>query len=187
MRRPDRALRRFRSRRRLQLDLGRPSPERRRRPDGAAAEGPAGVLPLVPRPRRGALARRHPPRRLFGEYLADLLDGCERRAAGVVTLERCADEVVALPQSPEDPARRRLELRSGRSIDADHVVLALGNSSPAAPIGLPREILESPHFLADPWAPGALRASRADQTVLLLGTGLTMVDVALDSASAAAR
>jgi uncharacterized NAD(P)/FAD-binding protein YdhS len=120
------------------------------------------------------------PRRLFGEYLADLLDGCERRAAGVVALERCADEVVALPQSPDDPARRRLVLRSGRSFDADHVVLALGNSSPAAPIGLPREILESPHFLADPWAPGALRASRADQTVLLLGTGLTMVDVALE-------
>jgi uncharacterized NAD(P)/FAD-binding protein YdhS len=120
------------------------------------------------------------PRRLFGEYLVDLLDDCERRAAGVVTLERCADEVVALPQSPEDPARRRLQLRSGRSIDADQVVLALGNSSPAAPIGLPPEIVGSPHFLTDPWAPGALRASRAEETVLLLGTGLTMVDVALE-------
>jgi uncharacterized NAD(P)/FAD-binding protein YdhS len=120
------------------------------------------------------------PRRLFGEYLADLLDDCERRAAGVVTLERRADEVLALPQSPDDPARRRLVLRSGDSIDADQVVLALGNSAPAAPTGLPREIAESPHFLADPWAPGALHASRADQTVLLLGTGLTMVDVALE-------
>lgn len=120
------------------------------------------------------------PRRLFGEYLAELLDHCERLAAGVVTLERCADEVVALPRSPDDSARRRLVLRSGRSIDADQVVLALGNSSPAVPIGLPREIVESPHFLADPWAAGALRASRADQTVLLLGTGLTMVDVALE-------
>jgi uncharacterized NAD(P)/FAD-binding protein YdhS len=120
------------------------------------------------------------PRRLFGEYLVDLLEGCERAAAGVVALERCADEVVALPRSPDDGARRRLVLRSARSIDADQVVLALGNSSPAAPTGLPREIVESPHFLPDPWAPGALRASRADQTVLLLGTGLTMVDVALE-------
>lgn len=120
------------------------------------------------------------PRRLFGEYLVDLLDECERLAAGVVTLERRADEVVALPPSPDDPARRRLVLVSGGSIDADQVVLALGNSAPAAPIGLPREILESPHFLADPWAAGALRSSRADQAVLLLGTGLTMVDVALE-------
>jgi uncharacterized NAD(P)/FAD-binding protein YdhS len=120
------------------------------------------------------------PRRLFGEYLVDLLDDCERQAAGVVTLERRTDEVVALPRSPEDPARRRLVLRSGGSLDADHVVLALGNSAPAAPIGLPREILASPHFLADPWAPGALQAARAEETVLLLGTGLTMVDAALE-------
>jgi uncharacterized NAD(P)/FAD-binding protein YdhS len=120
------------------------------------------------------------PRRLFGEYLTDLLDDCERRAAGVVALERRAEEVVALPRSPEDPARRRLVLRSGASIDADQVVLALGNSAPAAPTGLPPEIAASPHYLPDPWAPGALSASRAEETVLLLGTGLTMVDVALE-------
>jgi uncharacterized NAD(P)/FAD-binding protein YdhS len=120
------------------------------------------------------------PRRLFGEYLVELLDDCEQRAAGVVSLERCADEVVALPESADDPSRRRLVLRSGRSIDADQVVLALGNSSPAAPAGLPWAIAESPYLLADPWAPGVLTASRADQTVLLLGTGLTMVDVALE-------
>jgi uncharacterized NAD(P)/FAD-binding protein YdhS len=120
------------------------------------------------------------PRRLFGEYLADLLDDCERQAGGAVTLERRTDEVLALPRSPEDPARRRLVLRSGGSLDADQVVLSLGNSAPAAPLGLPAAILASPHFLADPWAPGALRASRAAETVLLLGTGLTMVDVALE-------
>src|SRR6202012_4337367 len=90
------------------------------------------------------------PRRLFGEYLVDLLGDCERRAAGVVTLERCADEVVALSESPRASAGRRLVLRSGRSIDADQVVLALGNSAPAPPPGLPKAIAESPHFLADP-------------------------------------
>lgn len=120
------------------------------------------------------------PRRVFGEYLVDLLDDCERRAAGVVTLERCADEVVALPEPPDASARRRLILRSGRALDVDRVVLALGNSSPATPPGLAREVAGSPHFLADPWASGALAASRSDETVLLLGTGLTMVDVALE-------
>jgi uncharacterized NAD(P)/FAD-binding protein YdhS len=120
------------------------------------------------------------PRRVFGEYLVDLLDECERGAAGVVTLERHADEVVALTESPEDSARRRLALRSGRSLDVDRVVLALGNSSPAMPAGLPAEIADSAHYLADPWASGALAASRSDETVLLLGTGLTMVDVALE-------
>jgi uncharacterized NAD(P)/FAD-binding protein YdhS len=120
------------------------------------------------------------PRRLFGEYLVDLLDQCEQAAAGVVTLERRTDEVVAFSEVPEDSARRRLLLRSGGSVDVDQVVLALGNSTPAAPTGLPAEIAASEHFLADPWAPGTLAASRSDQTVLLLGTGLTMVDVALE-------
>jgi uncharacterized NAD(P)/FAD-binding protein YdhS len=120
------------------------------------------------------------PRRLFGEYLVDLLEDCRRRAAGVVALEPIADETLALAPSPEEPGRRRLQLRSGRVVDADRVVLALGNSAPAAPSGLPAEVLESPHFVVDPWAPDALRESRADQTVLLLGTGLTMVDVALE-------
>ncbi|HEX3735999.1 MAG TPA: FAD/NAD(P)-binding protein [Solirubrobacterales bacterium] len=120
------------------------------------------------------------PRRLFGEYLVDLLDDCERRAAGVVTLERCADEVVALPGAPDRSARRRLILRSGRRVDVDRVVLALGNSSPAAPPAVPPEIVASPYFVADPWAAEALGTSRSDQTVLLLGTGLTMVDVALE-------
>jgi uncharacterized NAD(P)/FAD-binding protein YdhS len=150
----------------------------------------AQMAPLPKDPRaffrwsRGRLGEAAPgdflPRRLFGEYLVDLLDECERRARGVVALERRVDEVVALPRSPEDPSRRRLVLRSGVSLDADQVVLALGNSAPATPVGLPPEILRSPHFLADPWAPGALRASRADQSVLLLGTGLTMVDAALE-------
>jgi uncharacterized NAD(P)/FAD-binding protein YdhS len=119
------------------------------------------------------------PRRLFGEYLVDLLDDCERAAAGVVSLERFADEVVTLDPAA-DGDRQRLVLHSGRSLEVDQVVLALGNSSPAPPTGLPPEIAASGHYLADPWTPGALAASRADQTVLLLGTGLTMVDVALE-------
>jgi uncharacterized NAD(P)/FAD-binding protein YdhS len=120
------------------------------------------------------------PRRLFGEYLVDLLGDCERQARGVVALERRTDEVVSLAETPENSSRRRLMLRSGGSIDVDAVVLALGNSSPGAPAGLPPRIAASGHYLADPWTPGALAASRTDQTVLLLGTGLTMVDVALE-------
>jgi uncharacterized NAD(P)/FAD-binding protein YdhS len=133
---------------------------------------------------RGRDGETHPydflPRRLFGEYLVDLLDDCERQAGGVVTLERRTDEVVSFVPVRDDARRRRLMLRSGGSIDVDQVVLALGNSSPGAPAGLPHAIAASAHFLADPWAPGALAASRSDQTVLLLGTGLTMVDVALE-------
>ena len=94
------------------------------------------------------------PRRLFGEYLADLLDGCERRAAGVVTLERRADEVVALPRSPEDPARRRLVLRSGARSTPTRWCWRSATPRPRRRSACPARSSSSPHFLADPWAPG---------------------------------
>ena len=47
----------------------------------------------------------------------------------------------------------------------------------------PHSLRESAFFVADPWQPGALDVVRRDQAgprdVLLVGTGLTMVDVAL--------
>lgn len=68
-------------------------------------------------------------------------------------------------------------LENGRRLDADAVVLALGNQAPTAPgvfAGLDAPLLS-------PWDAKALhRIPRGD--VLLLGTGLTAVDVALSLA-----
>jgi len=70
-----------------------------------------------------------------------------------------------------------LSLDTGRMLDADAVVLALGNAAPASP----------PVFLAagapllDPWDDKTLRRIPAGD-VLLLGTGLTAVDAALSLA-----
>lgn len=71
-----------------------------------------------------------------------------------------------------------LRLADGQDIACDAVVLAGGNY----PSRLP-EMLRGPRALEDPWGPGgaeklaALAKGAGD--VLLLGTGLTMVDVAL--------
>ncbi|QKW10824.1 FAD/NAD(P)-binding protein [Streptomyces sp. NA04227] len=71
-----------------------------------------------------------------------------------------------------------LTLRSGRRLAVDAVVLALGNLPPDLSWA-PPALRESPQFVADPWAPGALDAVPEEEDVLLVGTGLTMVDVAL--------
>ncbi|MEV6349639.1 FAD/NAD(P)-binding protein [Actinoplanes sp. NPDC051851] len=67
----------------------------------------------------------------------------------------------------------------GAEVRADHVVLAVGSAPPRPPAGISEDALRSVEFVADPWAKGALDAIPADQPVLLLGTGLTAVDVAL--------
>jgi uncharacterized NAD(P)/FAD-binding protein YdhS len=78
----------------------------------------------------------------------------------------------------------------GRVVAGDAVVLATGERPPGfgwAPEALQR----SAFFVPDPWAPGAVDVVRRDAAgpadVLLVGTGLTMVDVVLSLTTGAPR
>jgi uncharacterized NAD(P)/FAD-binding protein YdhS len=66
----------------------------------------------------------------------------------------------------------------GRTIAADAAVLAVGALPPAPPMGAEPELLASPRYHADPWR-AVHRPDDLGGHVLLVGTGLTMVDVAL--------
>ncbi|WP_156688085.1 FAD/NAD(P)-binding protein [Mycobacterium sp. Marseille-P9652] len=115
------------------------------------------------------------PRLAYGRYLQEQL------AAADVRFETA--EVVNL--APGDPVR--VELNDGRSISADAVVLASGRPEGGMPDSLERAfapVLESGtdgKVVVDPWAPGALTAlaARRPANVLVVGSGLTGVDVAL--------
>jgi uncharacterized NAD(P)/FAD-binding protein YdhS len=119
----------------------------------------------------------------YGRYLAAVLDAALLRAPDVV-LQRVPDRVVGVG----DVSLRQvgLTLRGGAEIAADAVVLAMGLFPPGTDWA-PEHMRESRRFVADPWAPGALDEVRADarRDVLLVGTGLTMVDVALTLAGPA--
>jgi uncharacterized NAD(P)/FAD-binding protein YdhS len=107
---------------------------------------------------RGDFARR----RDFARYLSEILDGAEVR--------RVAGEAVAVEGS-------ELVLASGERVRFDALVLAGGNYPGRMPARLSIRVVD------DPWGPeGAAAVKRlAEQAgdVLLMGTGLTMVDVAL--------
>lgn len=115
------------------------------------------------------------PRGLFGRYLADRLD-TTFRTAGRTRLVRVADRAVGL--------RRRqcgltLLMRGSPPLtDADAVVLALGVRPPDARWAAD-ELRGWSSFVSDPWAPGALTDLPDRGEVLLVGTGLTMVDLAI--------
>jgi uncharacterized NAD(P)/FAD-binding protein YdhS len=119
------------------------------------------------------------PRRLYGAYLEHVLTESERSAAPGALLVRRRGEVVGL--SPGREGRRWLmTLADGGRAHADRVVLALGNLPPRDP-PLPEGAwpADPARYISDPWRAGAL-ARRAAGTVLAIGTGLTMVDVALE-------
>jgi uncharacterized NAD(P)/FAD-binding protein YdhS len=117
------------------------------------------------------------PRRTFGAYLVATFEAAVGECAPGVTVTRHADEAVDVRR---EDGRAVVVLAGGTSLVADRVVLALGNFPPRPVVPSESALAQSPRYVNDPWAPGALDAVAADPApTLLVGTGLTMVDVAL--------
>jgi len=72
-----------------------------------------------------------------------------------------------------------VSLMDGTELSSSYVVLALGNFPPPHPTIRSSAYLVHPNYHGNPWAQGALRNIGTDDTVLLIGTGLTAVDVLL--------
>ena len=116
------------------------------------------------------------PRQLYGDYLESLLEQTERDAPPHVKLERVFRYVASIHPA-NDAAGLVAQLDDGSTILADHIVLALGYFPSTLPIA-GKGILSSKRYLGDPWEAGRMARIPVDQPVLLLGTGLTMVDTA---------
>ncbi|MFC7327267.1 FAD/NAD(P)-binding protein [Marinactinospora rubrisoli] len=119
------------------------------------------------------------PRRVFGDYLAETLAETARWAEPHATVERRTARVVRAETAAEGVV---LHLAGGERLTAAAAVVATGNAPPdplAGTGGLPGVV-------ADPWHPvsGVARA-RPGKDVLAVGSGLTMVDVALTLTAAA--
>lgn len=104
------------------------------------------------------------PRRLYGLYVQDRLAGVEVAHPGLIT--RVVGEAAAV----EDTAVR---LTDGSLIEADAVVLATGNPAPKTAAQSEAE----GRVIGDPWVEGALDRIGEDDDVIIVGTGLTMVDM----------
>jgi len=103
------------------------------------------------------------PRAWYGEYLNSLLGPVEHIRATAVDLVPFGSGV-------------QVVLSDGTQLEVDRTVLAPGSSPPAwpGPIGGAGR-----RWIRDPWATGALSGLRPGDPILLVGTGLTAVDVAL--------
>jgi len=119
----------------------------------------------------GRLEDAFGPRHLFGAYLEEQIQALV--ASNRLSWKR--GEAVSFL----DPPKRGVLLADGREITGDAIVLALGNLPPKSPAPAEAGLEDLQGFIADPWASGAFTGIRSDETVLLIGTGLTMVDVVL--------
>lgn len=118
---------------------------------------------------RGGEPDDYAPRSLFGDYLCELVAAARGRIAIV------ASEAVNVTASG---GQEEIGLSDGRTIPADAAVLALGNLRPASLAGIEPAQLGA-LYVEDPWFGGFAERLCAEDTVLLIGTGLTAVDAAL--------
>ncbi len=118
------------------------------------------------------------PRGLYATYLRDLLAASEREASDA-RLVRRQGEVTGVAVRAGSERAFELVLASGERVEADRVVLALGPLRAGDPVTVPAELKETGVWIEDPWAPDALAGARRSRSVLIVGTGLSMVDLAL--------
>lgn len=124
-----------------------------------------------------ALPYSFAPRRAYGRYVSDRLAAAEREAAGRVSLLRFGQ--AALAATPV-AGGLRIDLDGGRPIVAEATALCLGNiptGLPVPPDAVDRAIRD--RIILDPWQPPALDVVGGDEDVLVIGTGLTMIDQVL--------
>ncbi|HKY80416.1 MAG TPA: FAD/NAD(P)-binding protein [Sphingobium sp.] len=108
----------------------------------------------------------------YGVYLCAMLDKVREQASDRLMV--LTDEAIDLHLLDQGV---RIDLRSGGSLTCDAAALAPGNLPPhdlPAFAGLGR-----PAYVNDPWAADIGQDLRADDQIMLLGTGLTAVDCAL--------
>jgi uncharacterized NAD(P)/FAD-binding protein YdhS len=107
-------------------------------------------------------------RGLYGQYLRSILDYAMRETAGHAQLRLMPDDVTDVIA---DRGGYELLCASGQRLQVSGIVLANGN--------LPPEEKADPRICENPWGAKAWARLEGDLPVMIVGTGLTMVDLAI--------
>lgn len=113
-------------------------------------------------------------RATYGLYLRETLAGALERHGR--RLKLIDDEVLDIE---ERDGQVTLGLVNGGLIEADRAVLAIGNLPPHDPPAIAGTGLPAHRYIGDPWATPFEQGLDSDATVLVIGTGLTAIDVIL--------
>lgn len=113
-------------------------------------------------------AGRFVRRQVYGAYIQHLLLDAITRLGGGRNLHLLMDEATGARREGDEIV---LATAGGVPYRLDALVLALGNFPPAQP--------DLPGYFANPWQPAAVQGLDPSRPVLLIGSGLTMVDVCL--------
>ena len=112
-------------------------------------------------------------RQLYGDYIASVFQEAVEKSEPHALVSVIQQKAIDLTEVE----RQVVTLADGRKLYFDKVVLCLGNFLPSTPAGMTATAAESQRYIANPWDYARLRAIPGDDAVLIIGSGLTMVDV----------
>lgn len=118
-------------------------------------------------------------RRQYADYLRAVLADALAAAPAGSDLQHLREYVTDLGTAPS----AWVTTSSGSQISFDHLVLATGNDDPVVPDALSAMALPTDRLITDPWVEGALDGLGRGELVLIVGSGLTGVDIAMTLAA----
>jgi uncharacterized NAD(P)/FAD-binding protein YdhS len=114
------------------------------------------------------------PRGTYGAYLASIAAGAAEASGS-----RWHHVRAAVCDAAIEDGRVAVALSSGERLQADAIVLALGNGEPCGSTGALDRCRDSSLFFDSAWRAGALTACDPSAEILLIGSGLTAIDATL--------
>lgn len=112
------------------------------------------------------------PRSVYGDYLQSILQEAVANVESPARLERVTAEAVSIAEFNRGAI---IHFNTGESLRADKVVLALGNFPSHFPVPV-KQLNSTTSKVKEAWSWEATGNLNPDDPVLLVGTGLTMVD-----------
>lgn len=113
------------------------------------------------------------PRSVYGRFMRDVLRETLAAAGDRVVFRHSATRARRLIR---DGDIWRVALDNEAAVEGDMVALCCGHAAPAPPCAVDAAVRANPKFVANPWGPDAYGQIGARDSVLIVGTGLTMAD-----------
>ena len=114
------------------------------------------------------------PRKIFGDYVVERLKEVHDKIEGRFQIR--IDEAISIIGTERG---RTVVLLSGVTLQASKVLLALGNFPPADILSDNTDVKNDSRYFSNPWTDKVYQNIKGDENILLVGTGLTAVDVVL--------